>query len=105
MADVIVKVVMEPGYEKKLKKMPVVKGALTKKATEICAEANNMAAGFRSGKFYDREAKKLKGDTPARYAMKKAKEHEDGSTALVYTANYAAQLENMKHNTLLKAKG
>lgn len=105
MADITVKVVMEPGYEKKLKKMPVVKGALTKEATEICATANNMAAGFKSGRFYDRTEKKIKGETPARYGMKKAKEVEDGSVAIVFTANYAAQKENMLHNTLLKAKG
>lgn len=103
MADVTVNVQMLPGWERTVKQMGSVKTALTKEANAMKASANGMSAGFRSGIRIDPKTREKIGNTPARYGAKPAKETEDGAVALVYTANYAAQKDNMLHNTLLKA--
>lgn len=103
MADVTVKVEMLPGWEKTVMRMEPVKSALSKEANAMKSSANAMSAGFRSGIRIDPKTRERIGNTPARYGSKPAKETEDGAVALVYTANYAAQKDNMLHNTLLKA--
>lgn len=103
MADVTVKVKMNPDWERTVKTMPSVMSALDKKAASICGKANSMASGFKTQKWTDPKTKERKGDTRASYRAKEAKEFGRTSVALVYTANYAAQKENMKHNTLLKS--
>lgn len=103
MADVQVKVEMKPGWERVVKTMPSVMGALDKKAGDICGKANSMAAGFRTKKWTDPKTGQRKGDTPAVYGSKEAREFGQTSVAIVYTANYSAQKENMQHNTLLKS--
>ena len=104
MADVSVKVEMLPDWEQTVSKMPAVKSALTEEATAISASANSLSSGFKTGIYHDpAEGGKRKGGTPAQYASKPAKNTDKGSVALAYTANYAAQKDNMLHNTLLKA--
>lgn len=104
MADVTVKVEMLPGWERTVKQMGSVKSALTAEASAISANANSLSSGFRTGIYHDpAEGGKRKGGTPAQYASKPAKSTDNGAVALVYTANYAAQKDNMLHNTLLKA--
>ena len=83
---------------------PGTKAALGKKAAQISANANSMAAGFRTGIFHDHETGETKGDTPARYESS-AKMGSKGYVGIIYTANYSAKKENHLHNTLLKAKG
>lgn len=105
MADVTVKVELNSDWKETIKKLPPVKGALTKEANVICARANGMAAGFKTGRYYDRTAGKLKGETPAVYGMKPTKEFGRTTVALVYAQNYAAQKDTYTNNTLLKAVG
>ena len=95
MADV--KVEMKPGWEQVVSTMPSVMDALDDKAGDICGKANSMAAGFRTKRWMG------KGGTQAVYGSKEAEARGRTSVALVYTANYAAQKENMQHNTLLKS--
>lgn len=105
MADVTVKVELNPDWEETIVKLPPVKGALTKEANVICSTANGMAAGFTTGYFYDRGEGKRKGGIPARYGMKAAKEMGRTSVAIVFADNYAAQKDTYTNNTLLKAIG
>lgn len=85
----------------------------------IQARAQANAAGYRSGIWHEYGSKKAanpgngkwvdrgrtyptKGNTPARYASNVQK-RGGVQVGLVYTANHAAQKENMQHNTLLKS--
>ena len=102
MADVSVKVELDADWEQTIKKLPGVKGALTKEAKRMCESANSMAAGYKSGLFYDPKTKSYIGETQAVYASKSARAYADDTVALVYTRNYAAKKENLEHNTLAK---
>lgn len=77
-------------------------GALSEAVNSISSRANALSSGFRTGRYYDREAKELKGDTQPSY---KGDVRRMGKTevGIVYTANYAAMKDNMEHNTLLKS--
>ena len=83
----------------------------------IAGKANSMAAGYRSGVWHEYGAKHppgngkwvdrggnfpTKGNTQARYAQNVQK-RSGRVVGIVYTANHAAQKENMQHNTLLKS--
>ena len=103
MADVQVKIKMLSGWQETIKKLPPVQSELTKRANDICGKANAMAAGFKTQVWTDPKTKERTGGTQAAYRAKPAKEYGHTSVALVYTANYAAQKENRKHNTLLKS--
>ncbi len=79
--------------------------AIIKERTdEIISGANAMSAGYQTGVFHDHATGETRGPTHAEY---------DGNVQLrrgsyigiVYTANYAAQKDNLENNTLLKAKG
>lgn len=111
MADATIKVVMDSNWEETIKTMPAVKAVVTKEAKSICDTANSLSSGFRSGTYYDKETKKTIGNTPAQYGSMNAKVYPDRngagntSVALVYTKNYAAQRDNLLHNTLTKAIG
>ena len=78
--------------------------ALGGKTSAITGAANSMSAGFRTGLYHRNHQSPAVGDTQAQYAgdvQMKSK----GYVGIVYTANYAAQKDNFKNNTLLKAKG
>ena len=98
-----------------------VRDALTEATDRIVSTANAMGSGTRSG-GHDYKAKGT--GTPRRGQV--WLEHEnspapvtgpaaeyagnvrmfhDGYMGIVYTANYSAQLDNHRNNTLLKAKG
>ncbi|MBR3326767.1 MAG: hypothetical protein IKG22_05530 [Atopobiaceae bacterium] len=76
--------------------------ALNEAVNAITSRANALSSGFRTGRYYDREAHELKGDTQPSY---KGDVRRMGKTevGIVYTANYAAMKDNMEHNTLLKS--
>ena len=76
---------------------------LTKRC-ELNANAN--AAGFKTGRYYDRAEGRLKGETTAKYTYDIESNGPDKwPVGLVYPANYAAMMDNYKNNTLLKAVG
>ena len=83
---------------------PGTQPLLSRKSAQIAANANTLAAGFRTGIFHDHETGETKGNTPARYDSS-TKMGSKGYVGIVYTANYSAKKENHLHNTLLKAKG
>lgn len=81
-----------------------VKGVLEAKTAEITGRANAMGAGFRTGRFYDRAERKLKGNTQPEYAGD-VRRTGQGYVGLVHPKNYAAMKDTHLHNTLLKARG
>jgi len=97
-----VKVVMEPGWELKIQAMPKLQKALTDHAWAIAGRANANSAGFRTRRAYNKGVRV--GEKQPLYAAKDAIFTGKRSVALVYTANYAAALDNSKHNTLLKSE-
>ena len=102
---------------------PEVKSEVNKAAGKISAKANGMSTeksgiwheigkpytpGKEGGEWHGthKEIKYMVGGTDAVYGSKPAKPTGDGTpVAIVFTANNAAQKDNMKNNTLLKAMG
>lgn len=105
MAKVRVHVVLDPDAPEKIYHLPQVKSVLTKQAQEIAGRANSLGSGYRTARFYDRNAKELRGDKQPVYASVKTIETRKSSVALVHNANYAAYKDTLLHNTLLKAIG
>lgn len=66
------------------------------------SNANALGSGFRTGRYYDRQAGQRKGDTAPVYASN-VEVHGIVPVGMVYTGNYAAAKDNMENNTLLKA--
>lgn len=87
--------------ERAIADAPKMRPILQAVVAGMAANANALSAGYRTGRFYDRAEKKLKGDTQPRYASN-VERHGKALVGLVYTANYAAMKENHEHNTLLK---
>lgn len=64
------------------------------------------AGNSGGGEFHDHgKTYETIGGKDANYAYKPAKMGREGLVGIVFAANYAAQKDNYKHNTLLKAKG
>ena len=78
---------------------PETKRGIEEKTRQICSQANAIGGGFRTGRYYE-----LKGNTAAVYESS-VQTGRHATYGIVYTANYAAMVDNQKHNTLLKAKG
>lgn len=96
---------------------PGTADALGSVCARIAGKANALAAGYKSGIWHDTGSTKppghgewhdrgktypTKGGTPAQYEFDVEK-RKSAQVGIVYTANYAAQKENMQHNTLLKS--
>ena len=123
MANVRVDVRMSPNFEQVIMAEPSVASEVTKTANEIAGRANSMATEL-SGVWHEvgephtpgreggtwRGSNKVTetvGGTRPNYKAKPARRTGANGTpiAIVVTANHAAQKDNMKNNTLLKAKG
>lgn len=122
MAKVKVRVQMAKDFNQQCYAKPQVATAVNAKASNIASNANGM--GKPSGVWHEtgkphtpgksggvwRGSKKetgTVGNTDAKFEAKKAKRMGDEGRpiAIVVTANHAAQKDNMKNNTLLKALG
>ena len=122
MARVKVRVVMASDFNEQCYQKPQVKTAVNKKGREVTDNANAM--GKPSGIWHEvgkphnpaktggvwkgnRKSSATVGGTQAKYEFKTAKPTGDEGRpiAIVVTANHAAQKDNMKNNTLLKALG
>ena len=79
--------------------MPLVQ----RRAEQIQQRVQGMSAGFTTGRFYDRQAKEMRGGTSPDYGIKPVKRFKNTPVALVYTGNYAAMKFEHEHNALLKA--
>lgn len=120
-SQIRVSVRMSPDFDNVIKTLPQVKGALSKEAGAIAARANGMATeksgvwhetgkphtpGREGGTWHDHgEAYPTVGGAEPSYGSKPAMMGAEGPIAIVFTANHAAQKDNTKNNTLLKAKG
>ena len=80
-----------------------MRDALTTKTNELTSKANAMGAGFRTGRFYDRDAHELRGNTQPEYGGDVQKGNH-GYIGLVHPKNYAAMKDCYLHNTLLKVR-
>ena len=68
-----------------------------KAADQVCSKANSMGSTFKTEKYRDR------GGTSPKYMANTGRPKGTVPVGIVYTANYAAMKDNMKHNTLLKS--
>lgn len=105
MAKVRVRVALDPDAPEKIYHLKGVKGALDKQARSIAGRANALGAGYRTARFYDRNAKEQRGNAQPKYEPVDAMDTRKSSVALVHNANYAAYKDTLLHNTLLKAIG
>lgn len=80
-----------------------VREVLSGEVQQIAQRSNAMSAGFRTGRYYDRESNELRGNTQPKYGGS-VKLGNYGWVGLVHPENYAAMKDNHEHNTLLKAK-
>ena len=87
-----------------LAKDPSTRAEVERVTKEKAAKANVLCAGFKSGIWHDHaNGDKKVGDTPARYESNvKGFGGVKVPVGIVYTANYAACKDNLKHNTLAK---
>ena len=103
MADVRV-VIDELALQRAVAEADGVEPLLLERAGEICSNANLMSTGDRTGIWHDHATGEVKGDTEPEYDYDVMRGRK-GWVGIVYTANYAAQKNNHRYNTLLKAKG
>lgn len=75
--------------------------AVTSATERLAANAQAMGGGFRTAKWRDPSTGEVKGDTPAEYRGS-VRSFNNAHVGIVYTANYAAQKDNLLNNTLLK---
>lgn len=121
MADV--RVEMFPDAEERM--LSAAKGAVSSLAADICAKANGLASeGSGTWHIYKGSRVSAPGNGPWRdltwfkpdggmqtrgptaplYRYKPAEMRGGKPIGIVYTGNYAAKKDNMKNNTLLKAR-
>lgn len=71
---------------------------LIRKTTDrVASNANSLGSGFKTERY------KGKGGTSPKYMADTQRPRGIVPVGMVYTANYAAMKDNMKHNTLLKS--
>lgn len=80
------------------------KAVLQAATDDIIDNANALCAGYMTGVFHDHATGETRGPTQAEYDGN-VQYRRNGYIGIVYTANYAAQKDNLENNTLLKAKG
>ena len=116
MADLIV-YIDEDAALQVISDSPGTMDAIAEVCEGIAGRANSMAAGYKSGVWHEYGAEHPPGngvwvdrgvetvDTGGTPALYETNTQRMGGTivGIIYTANYAAQQENMQHNTLLKA--
>lgn len=95
-----------PAFRKVTGREASVENAVASATAKIDSRANSLGSGFKSGPYYENHHKSTTiGEQPARYGSDV--QHHGGNQwpiGIVYTANYAAMLDNSRNNTLLKAK-
>ena len=101
MGNVVVRI-DEEAFKVAVAKSEGIVPALQSAVDRISANANALSSSFRTGRFYDRSERKLKGDTQPHYAGD-VRDMGKGPIGIVYTANYSAMKDNHLHNTLLKS--
>lgn len=87
--------------ERAMQEDPETRKAVNRRSLQIQQSVQGMAAGFETGRFYDRSKRELRGGKAPVYGRKPATEPNPHS--LVYTGNYAAMKFEHENNGLLKA--
>ena len=87
--------------EQAMQEDPETRKAVNRRSSDILSSSQGMSAGFKTGRFYDRDDKELRGGKSPEYGRKPATEPNPHS--IVYTANYAAMKFEHDNNGLLKA--
>ena len=88
--------------EEAAKSAPQARAAVNQRARQIQQVVQGMSAGFKTGRFYDRPSKELRGNKSPQYGMKPATSTQNPH-AIVHTANYAAMKFELDNNGLAKA--
>ena len=70
---------------------------IRRNADRICSNANSMGSTFKTERY------KGSGGTSPKYVADTQRPKGIVPVGMVYTGNYAAMKDNMKHNTLLKS--
>ena len=83
---------------------PQVRDDLERTTDAIKGRANSLGSSFRTGLYHRDHQSPAVGGTQAAYDGD-VRMVNGGNVGIVYTANYAAQKDNLQNNTLLKAKG
>ena len=83
---------------------PQVRDELERVTDAIKGRANSLGSSFRTGYYHRNHQSPAVGGTTAAYDGN-VRMVDGGNIGIVYTANYAAQKDNLQNNTLLKAKG
>ena len=101
MADVTIDVDVEKAWAiacKSEEMYQVIRSETDRRATR----ANALSAGFKTKKYHVEHRSPAVGGTSPRYTAHTGRPNGQVPIGIVYTGNYAAQKENMLHNTLLK---
>ena len=75
---------------------------IRRETDERASRANALSAGFKTELYHRDHKSPAVGGTSPRYAAHTGRPRGSVPVGIVYTGNYAAQKENMLHNTLLK---
>ena len=121
MASVTMKVdISEQALENVMNSSPEVRSAINSLSGKIASRANGMATeksgvwhevgephnpSRTGGKWNGRTGQSVIGGKKPVYQSKPAMRSSSGLVGIVFTGNYASQKDNLKNNTLLKAKG
>ena len=74
------------------------------KTQETAAKANSLGSSYRTGKYHrDHKSPAVGGTQPSYGSNTQRRGSSRMPVGIVYTGNYAAQKDNMLHNTLLKS--
>ena len=75
---------------------------IDREAKRIASNANNLGAGYRTGRWHDHATGETKGNTAPKY-VGESRRGKKGPIGIVHPINYAAMKDNYLHNTMLKA--
>lgn len=72
-------------------------------ADQVESNANSLSAGYRTGYYHKDHKSPAVGGTQPSYQANTGRPRGTVPVGIVYTGNYAAQKDNLQHNTLLKS--
>lgn len=95
----------EEGLKRAIGHSGEIQSKITEMTDQRIQKANSLSSGFKTGRYYDRDEGKLKGETPAKYGggVEKMGRYQ-WPYGLIHPLNYAAMKDNYVNNTLLKVK-
>lgn len=104
MASELEIVVDDEKVKKAIENSEGIGGKLRTVTNIVVNNANNLSAGYRTGKYHRDHKSPAVGGTQPVYGGN-AQRFPDGYVGIVHPKNYAAMKDNHQHNTILKALG